>query len=94
MQIGINDKIGDDPFEAGMLAGASALGDKGTTSASGFDPAWVPAFKQEIHGVILVTGDCHSTTHEKLDEIKKIFKVDTPAASIHKLIDIDGDVRP
>jgi len=94
VQIGINDKIEDDPFEAGMLADASALGDKGTTSASGFDPAWVPAFKQEIHSVILVTGDCPSTTHEKLNEIKEIFKVITPAASIHKVIDIDGVVRP
>lgn len=94
MQIGINDKIGDGPFEAGMLAGASDLGDKGTTSASGFDPAWIPAFKKEIHGVILVTGDRHSTVHRKLEEIEKIFKVGTPDASIHKVIDIEGDVRP
>ena len=78
-----------------MLAGAQALGDKGTTSASGaFDPDWLPAFKKEIHGLILVTGDCHQTVNETLSDIKKIFSVGTPEASIHEVLHLVGDVRP
>jgi len=64
------------------------------TSASGFEPDWIPAFKKEIHGVVLVTGDCQGSVHRQLAEIKKVFKIDTPAASIHSLIEIDGVVRP
>ena len=77
-----------------MLAGAEGLHDKGTTTGSKFDPDWLPAFKQQIDGVILITGECHPTVNEKLAEIKKIFKVDTQAASIHKVASIVGDVRP
>jgi hypothetical protein len=46
VQIGINDKIGDDPFEAGMLAGASALGDKGTSPLQDLIPlGFLPSSK-------------------------------------------------
>lgn len=78
-----------------MLAHASDLGDKGTTSASGaFDPDWLPAFKKDIHGLIMVTGDCHETVNATLSGIKKIFAIGTPNAAIHEVLQLVGDVRP
>lgn len=95
LQMGIKDEIGDSAFDAGMLAGAEALGDKGTTSASGeFNPNWVPAFKHDIHGVILITGDSHKTVHEKLAQIEHIFHVRAHNALIHEVYRTVGDVRP
>lgn len=61
--MGIKDKTGDSAFDAGMLEGALALGDRGTTAAgTGFSPDWLPAFKKDIHGVFLVTGDSDGTS--------------------------------
>ena len=95
LQMGIKDEIGDSAFDAGMLAGAAALGDKGTTSASGeFIPNWVPAFKHDIHGVILITGDRHETVDRKLAQIEKIFYVGAHNALIHEVYRAVGDVRP
>jgi hypothetical protein len=95
----IRDEIGDPVFNAGMVADAKNLGDQGTTDSAGkFVPDWIDEFKQEsqeIHGVILVTGDCHATVEEKLVEIKEIFLVeDEQNATIHEVISIVGDVRP
>ena len=93
--MGIKDEIGDSAFDAGMLAGAAALGDKGTTSASGeFIPNWVPAFRHDIHGVILITGDSHVTVDRKLAQIEKIFHVGAHNALIHEVYRTVGDVRP
>ena len=78
-----------------MLARAQGLGDKGTTSASGaFDPDWLPAFKKDIHGLIMVTGDSHQTVDPIVSDIKKIFAVGTPNAAIHEVVQLVGDVRP
>ena len=96
--MGINDPIGDPVFEKGMLADAPNLGDQGTKSASGVvdpnNPDWIPAFKQDIDGMIMVAGDCHATVTEKLAEIEKTFLVGGPNATIHEVIRIVGDVRP
>ena len=96
--MGINDAIGDPVFEKGMLADAPFLGDPGIKSASGVvdpnNPDWIPAFKQDIHGMILVTGDCDKTVHEKLAEIERIFHVGAWDATIHEVLRIVGNVRP
>ena len=92
--MGITEDIGDSVFNAGMLADAESLGDKGTTSSGKFDPDWVPAFKQGVHGVILITGDCHPTVTETLQEIEKIFDVRTQNALINEVFRVVGDVRP
>jgi hypothetical protein len=92
--MGNHDEIGDSVFSAGMLADAENLGDKGTKSSGTFDPAWIPEFKAEIHGVILVTGENRTTAEELLDEIKTIFSVGKENASIHQVLRLVGDVRP
>jgi Dyp-type peroxidase family len=95
VKMGIKDEIGDSAFDKGMLADAQNLGDQGTTSSSGaFTPDWIPAFKHDIHGVILISGDCHATVNEKLAEIKEIFLAGEWNASIHEMHRIVGDVRP
>ncbi|MCJ1287576.1 hypothetical protein MMC26_006928 [Xylographa opegraphella] len=93
LELGINnEKIGDTAFENGMLANAAALGDPGSTSPSG--PDWIPAFKQHIHGMILVSGESPKTVHEKLAKVKDIFSVGRHDASIHEVKHIGGNVRP
>lgn len=93
--MGINDELGDTAFDAGMLAGAQGLNDPGTTSSAGvFSPNWDPAFKQDIHGLILVAGECHATVAEKLTEIEGIFTVGKSNASIVEVKRLVGDVRP
>jgi hypothetical protein len=93
--LGITDDIGDGPFNSGMLATAQTLGDRGvTTSENKFSPSWDPAFKQEIHGVILITGDRRETVQAILKAIKKLFLVGEFNAIIYQILSLTGDVRP
>ena len=78
-----------------MLKDSGNLGDKGTTSTTGsFNPDWIPAFKQDIHGLIMISADSHATVSSKLRDIQKIFRVGSHDATIHEVIRIVGDVRP
>ncbi|KAL2049284.1 hypothetical protein ABVK25_010462 [Lepraria finkii] len=93
-KMGITDEIGDTAFDTGMLAGAKDLGDIGTSPPNGpFDPDWIPAFKQDIDGLILITGDSYATVAEKLAEIEKILLVQARNPIIHEVIRLVGDVR-
>ena len=93
-QMEIRDEIGDSAFNAGMLADAQNLGDEGTSSPDGFDPRWDSEFKQEIHGLILISGDCHATVDKMLARIRKIFSVGKQDSVIQEVVSIVGDVRP
>ncbi|MCJ1244609.1 hypothetical protein MMC30_001807 [Trapelia coarctata] len=93
-KMGINDDINDPAFKAGMLADAVNLGDQGTTTGGVFSPDWIPAFKQNIHGMFLVSGNRHETVEEKLEDIGEIFSLKSHNATIHEVIRIIGDVRP
>ncbi|KAG8529720.1 uncharacterized protein KY384_005201 [Bacidia gigantensis] len=93
--LGIKDNTGDTAFEAGMLAGAKDLHDNGTTTPDNkFDPDWIPAFKKQIHGLVLVSADSHQTVDESLRKVEQIFKVGTPNATIYQVLRLVGDVRP
>jgi len=77
-----------DPFITGQEEDAlKNLGDP--TSADGKTPDWDPRFLQDLHGVILISGDSHGTTDKKKAEIDHIFR-----SSIKEIITIRGDVRP
>ena len=77
-----------DPFIIGQQQDAlNTLGDP--KSADGKTPDWDPHFLQDIHGVILISGDSHVTTDKKKAEIDLIFNT-----SIKEIIAIRGDVRP
>ena len=77
-----------------MLADAKNLGDKGTTTSDKYTPDWVPAFKGDVHGMILISGGCHTTVAKKLLEVERIFFAGTHQATIHEVHRIVGDVRP
>ncbi|KAL9100162.1 MAG: hypothetical protein Q9163_004427 [Psora crenata] len=90
----ITDDIGDTAFNAGMLADAQRLGDPGSTSSGSFNPDWIPAFKNDVHGVVIVSGDCRHRVAKQLRRIKDIFGAGTHNASIHEVLQLVGDVRP
>ncbi|KAF5375843.1 hypothetical protein D9615_008174 [Tricholomella constricta] len=83
-------------FEMGQKKDAQSLGDKGTTVGSEFVPDWEPEFLQDIHGVILVSGDSHGTVNKKLQQVKEIFGLaqGPNKSSIKAVTSIVGDVRP
>jgi len=88
-KLGITESLGDTDFEAGQLADAANLGDTGTTDANGFNPNWLPAFKSEIDGVILVAGDCSASVQEGLSNVEHVL-----GKSIQKVLKVEGNVRP
>jgi hypothetical protein len=56
---------------------------------------WDAEFKQDIHGVILVTGSSHPKIDETLAKVKAIFKVgDATNATVTEVTQLDGHVRP
>ncbi|KAG6919706.1 hypothetical protein DXG01_002652 [Tephrocybe rancida] len=73
-------------FKLGQKDDAKNLGDKVTGTGA---PDWEPEFLQDIHAVILISGDSHGTVNKQLKEIKDIF-----GASIKEVTTIVGDVRP
>ena len=78
-----------------MLAQAQSLGDAGKIGpGDAFDPDWDPAFKNGVHGVIDIAGDCDHTIHEELSKVEKIFRVGHHDATIHKALCLVGNVRP
>ncbi|KAG6816227.1 hypothetical protein H0H87_007598 [Tephrocybe sp. NHM501043] len=82
-------------FEKGQKADAESLGDKGTGGGPTFVPDWEPEFLQDIHSVILISGDSHGTVDKQLKEIKSIFGlVPGQKASIKEVTTVVGDVRP
>ncbi len=100
--------MGDTDFDQGQLANAKALGDTGTTDSSGkFVPDWLPAFKSEIDGLILVRRLCFlclllfgltleqiaGESQETVHEQK--HKVEHILGnSIHKALVVEGRARP
>ena len=78
-----------------MLLDAANLGDQGTKRPDGtFDPNWLAAFKQDIHGLVLVAGDSRDSVRESLTQIEQIFHIGHNNASIKEVLRLVGDVRP
>jgi Dyp-type peroxidase family len=83
-------------FLNGQKVDAQALGDKNAGDESNFVPDWEPEFLQDIHAVILISGDSHDTANKELQQIKEIFGLAGSAnkPSIKEVTSIVGDVRP
>jgi len=94
-QLGVDDSTlggAEDPFVIGQKVDATTnLGDP--KKADG-NPDWDSHFLQEIHGVILISGESHETLRKKKDEIDHIFGVHSLHASIKEIVTLQGDVRP
>jgi len=84
----------DANFLAGQKEDAQSLGDKGTGTGTNFIPDWEAAFLQDIHAIILVSGDSHRSVNKALGEARQTFGVGTSEASIKEVTSIVGDVRP
>lgn len=76
-----------------MLKEAQDLGDKAIPDKPGFEPDWDAAFLQEIHGVILITGDTHYTLNSQLEDVKCILMKNNNH-TIKEIATLVGDVRP
>lgn len=81
-------------FKGQRLDAGENLGDKGTGTGESFVPDWDEPFKQDLHGVIIVTGDCHATVDKTLHNIEHIFGVGSNAPSIVEITSVRGDARP
>ncbi len=93
--MGITDDLLDTAFTAGQLKDSKNLGDPGKDVDGNFVPDWLPAFLQgNIHGVILISGDCAATITETRTTIEHIFSVGTPNATLHEVTTLIGKVRP
>ncbi|KAF9476134.1 peroxidase TAP [Pholiota conissans] len=97
VKLGIDDSTlapgGDqDPFKLGQRKDAiTTLGDPVKLDNN---PDWDPEFLQDIHGLILISGESHASIEKKKLEVDAIFGVNTPHASIKEIATIRGDVRP
>ncbi|KAG6849423.1 hypothetical protein H0H93_008571 [Arthromyces matolae] len=82
-------------FLQGQKENAQSLGDKGTGTTPNFLPDWDPKFLQDIHAVVLISGDSHDTVNKQFTAVKSIFGlVSGGQASIKEVTTIVGDVRP
>ncbi|KAJ6560973.1 dye-decolorizing peroxidase precursor [Mycena sp. CBHHK59/15] len=81
--LGLTDALGDSKFAAGQFAGASGLGDPGTSN-------WVPEFAGTgIHGVILLASDTIANIDSALASLKA-----TLGDSITSIYSLQGAARP
>ena len=93
--MGLDDsKLADKSYLQGQRTDAENLGDPGTGTGTTFQPNWLPEFKQDLHGVIVFTGDRHHTVEEKKAQVLHIFGIPGPMPSISVITTITGDVRP
>ena len=70
------------------------LGDNGTTSNGTFVPNWFPVFKNPIHGVVIISGDCELTVTASQALVEGIFNIGALDATMHVVDTIKGKVRP
>ncbi|KAF8344609.1 hypothetical protein F5887DRAFT_1062028 [Amanita rubescens] len=95
VKLGISDKnLIDSAFLGGQEADAQSLGDSGTGAGPTFVPDWLPQFKQQIHGLIIFSGESHATVNTKVAQVLNIFGFGTPASSVAEVFRVTGDVRP
>jgi hypothetical protein len=77
----------DDPFWVGQKEEAlKYLGDPRKNDGT-LD--WDDSFLQDIHGVVIITGDCDETVRGKKDEVDKTFHF----SSIKEIISVYGNRR-
>lgn len=86
--------MGDAAFTGGQLADASDLGDAGANDANKkFVPNWINAFKNQIHGVVIISGDCDLTVTATQAVVLGIFNIGA-RITLHEILTLKGVVRP
>ncbi|KAF8890920.1 peroxidase TAP [Infundibulicybe gibba] len=94
-KLGIDDKslTVDTAFKSGQLADAFNLGDDGKGDPAHFDPEWDPAFKEQIHGVIISAGDSDETLKDTISKIEH-HQSSLSGLAMTVVKSINGTVRP
>ncbi|PIL28565.1 hypothetical protein GSI_08606 [Ganoderma sinense ZZ0214-1] len=93
-KLGITDDMGDTAFTDGQQKDSKNLGDAGAPGADGeFVPNWIDAFKGQIHGVVLISGNCDLTVTATQATVLSIFNVGA-RITLHEVITLKGVVRP
>ncbi|KAJ8514899.1 dyp-type peroxidase [Pleurotus djamor] len=92
-KLNITDNLGDESFAKGQRADAQSLGDAAQVHTSEYVPDWEEPFLQDIHGVVIVACDCCQSTTKTLNQVKAIFGVGTPQASITEVTTVEGKDR-
>lgn len=95
--MGITDDIKDPVFKAGQLADAKDLGDKGFIIGDAYTPDWIPPFQQQVHGVLIVAGDCQASVDTLLHKAIRILKLAPSRDSstiCHEVVRLHGTARP
>ncbi len=53
------------------------------------NPDWVPEFRKEIDGVIIVAGDCQHSVNKKLHKA-----LDVLGSTVKEVLNLSGHSRP
>ena len=86
--------MGDTAFASGQQEDAKNLGDAGAPGPDGkFVPNWINAFKSQIHGVVLISGDCDLTVTATQAIVLGIFNIGA-RITLHEVTTLKGVVRP
>ena len=59
-----------------------------------FVPDWIPAFKNPVHGVIIISGNSELTVAASHATVAGIFNIGTLRATLHEVLTLKGNVRP
>jgi len=96
VKLGVDDSTltngNDNPFQIGQKK--DAVKNLGDPKKADGNPDWDPKFLQDIHGVILISGDSHANVNKKKLKVELLFGVNTPLASNREITSIVGDVHP
>ncbi|KAM5544620.1 hypothetical protein V8D89_001518 [Ganoderma adspersum] len=92
-KLGIKDNLGDTAFATGQQLDSKNLGDAGTTVNGKFVPNWIHAFKNQIHGVVIISGDCERTVTATQATVLAIFNIGAHI-TLHEVTTLKGVVRP
>ncbi|KAM5542891.1 hypothetical protein V8D89_003275 [Ganoderma adspersum] len=93
-KLGIKDNLGDTAFASGQKDDAMNLGDAGAPGPDGkFVPNWINAFKSQIHGVVIISGDGEQTVTATQATVLGFFNIGAHI-TLHEVITLKGVVRP
>lgn len=93
--MGITEDIKDPSFVNGQLSDAKDLGDTGSSESGTFVPSdWLDAFRNPVHGAIIISGPTPTAIKNKVKDIEKIFGVHSGHDSLKVVLELVGQPRP
>ncbi|KAF9462372.1 hypothetical protein BDZ94DRAFT_1261213 [Collybia nuda] len=90
---GLTESLGDAAFEKGQQQDAKELGDAGTQRGNFWTPKWDGAFKEDIHGIFLITAYNEKVATDFIAELEAAFRVTPNRSSIQNVVVVHGFPR-